>query len=142
LRNPLILACVGGMLWARFVPAWPAALDNTLQLAAVFTLPFALISIGGSLTFVGLGRKFAPAAGAALLKVAVMPLVGWLLLEFVGITGSDRLTAMLFFAMPASTAMYILTVELAGDSELSSAIIVLSTLASFVSLSVVLMLFS
>jgi malonate transporter len=58
------------------------------------------------------------------------------------VQGPDVLTAMLFFAMPASTAMYVLSSQLDSDSELSSAIIVVSTLASFVSLSAVLVLFA
>lgn len=141
-RNPLILACAVGMLWARLLPPWPTAVDNTLRLASTFTLPFALISIGGALTFHGLRSRIVPTAAATALKVAVMPLIGFAALHLLHITGDDRLTAMLFFAMPASTAMYVLTRELGGDSDLSSAIIVLSTLASFVSLSVVLTVFS
>lgn len=140
-RNPLILACFAGMAWARFLPVWPTAMDNTLQLASTFTLPFALISIGGSLTFDGLRNRLAPAAGATFLKIAIMPAVGWGMLRLAGVTGPDAMTAMLFFAMPASTAMYVLTTELDGDSDLSSAIIVLSTLGSLVSLSVVMILF-
>lgn len=140
-RNPLIVACILGMTWARLLPAWPTAVDNTLRLAATFTLPFALISIGGSLTFEGLRSRFPAALGATVLKIAVMPVVGWVLLDQLGFTGPDRLTAMLFFAMPASTAMYVLATELNGDSDLSSAVIVLSTLGSLVSLSVVLTLF-
>jgi predicted permease len=140
-RNPLILACAAGMAWARLLPAWPIAVDRFLELAASLTLPLALISIGGSLTFAGLRSRLAAAAGATVLKLVVMPLVGWILLERLGITGPDRLTAMLFFAMPASTAMYVLATELNGDAELSSAVIVLSTLGSIATLSVVLVLF-
>lgn len=142
IRNPLIVACAAGMLWARLLPPWPVAVDNTLRLASTFTLPFALISIGGSLTFVGLRSRIVPTVAATALKVAVLPLIGYLLLRTLGVGGPDLLTAMLFFAMPASTAMYVLTRELGGDADLSSAIIVLSTLASFVSLSVVLTLFA
>jgi len=141
-RNPLILACVAGMTWARLLPAWPAAVDNTLRLAATLTLPYALISIGGSLTFEGIRTRLAAAAGATALKLVAMPLVGWFLLDRAGLGGPDRLTAMLFFAMPASTAMYVLATELDGDADLSSAVIVLSTLGSIVTLSAVMILFA
>ena len=140
-RNPLILACLAGMLWVRLLPPWPEAVDNTLRLAASFTLPFALISIGGSLTFAGLRERLGLTVVATIMKIAVMPVVGWFALRLAGLAGPDVLTAMLFFAMPASTAMYVLSAQLDGDADLSSAIIVLSTLGSFVSLSVVLLLF-
>ncbi len=139
-RNPLILACLGGMAWVRLLPAWPEALDNTLRLSASFTLPFALISIGGAMTFSGLRARLPLAALATFLKIAVLPIIGWWALELGGIAGPDVLTAMLFFAMPASTAMYVLSSQLDSDAELSSAIIVLSTLASFFSLSAVLLI--
>jgi len=139
-RNPLILGCAAGMLWSRLLPPWPTAVDNTLRLASSLTLPLALLSIGGSLTFAGLRGRLGTAALATLLKVAVLPLLGWWALRLAGVTGPDALTAMLFFAMPASTAMYVLARQLDGDGDLSSAIIVLSTLASFVSLSLVLVL--
>ena len=46
---------------------------------------------------------------------------------------------MLFFALPTSTAIYILSSQLRSDLELASAVIVLSTLLSFVSMSLVLL---
>ncbi|MGD9547337.1 MAG: AEC family transporter [Candidatus Krumholzibacteriia bacterium] len=140
-QNPLIMACLAGMLWARVLPPWPGMVDNTLGLAASLTLPFALISIGGALTFAGLRDRWATASAATMLKVVVMPLLGWLAVRWSGLQGPDALTAMVFFAMPASTAMYVLSRQLGGDPDLSSAVIVLSTPASFVSLSMVLWLF-
>ena len=139
-QNPLILACLAGMLWVRLLPPWPQAVDNTLRLASSFTLPFALISIGGALTFAGLRERLPLAVAATVLKVAVLPVLGWYALGLAGVRGPDVLTAMLFFAMPASTAMYVLSSQLGGDADLSSAVIVLSTLASFFSLSAVLLL--
>jgi predicted permease len=129
-QNPLIIACFLGMAWVRLLPAWPPAVDNTLRLAASITLPFGLISIGGSLTFAGLQGRLTATVAATALKVAVLPVLGWWALQLAGVTGPDVLTA-----------MYVLSRQLGGDPDLSSAVIVLSTLASFVSLSAVLVLF-
>lgn len=142
IRNPLILACVAGMIWARLQPAWPVVMDNTLRLASSFTLPFALISIGGSLTATGLRRHARLATVTALLKLVLLPFLGWVALRGAGVTGPALLTGMLFFAMPASTAMYVLTVQMDGDADLSSAVIVLTTALSLVSLATVLLVFS
>ncbi len=140
-QNPLILACVAGMVWARWLPPWPVAVDNTLRMAAYFTLPFALISIGGSLTLTGLRERLGLATAATGLKIAVLPVLGWWALRQMQVSGPDMLTGMLFFAMPASTAMYVLSAQLDSDADLSSAIIVLSTMVSFFSLSAVLLIF-
>jgi predicted permease len=139
--NPLILACVAGMIWARLLPPMPVAMATTLRLAASLTLPLALLSIGGSLTLKAVQGHAALASLATVLKCAILPLVGYALLRALGIEGDDRLIAMLFFAMPASTAMYVLATQLDSDASLASAIIVTSTIASFVSLSAVLLIF-
>ena len=141
LVNPLILACVAGMVWARTLPALPEAIDTTLRLASTLTLPLALISIGGALSLQKLQGHLAAAAGASALKLVVLPLLGYGLLRAFGVTGDDVLIGLLFFAQPASTAMYVLATELKSDASLSAAIIVLSTVLSFFSLSAVVLLF-
>lgn len=142
ISNPLIVACLAGMLWARTMPPLPVAVDNTLRLAASITLPLALISVGGSLTLKSLRGHLAPAMGATMLKILVLPLVGYTILRATGVTGNDQLIGMIFFAQPASTAMYILAKQLDSDASLSAAIILVSTALSFFSLSVVLIFFT
>ena len=139
--NPLILACAAGMIWARVMPPLPVAVDNTLALASAVTLPLALVSIGGSLTLRGLHGHLGLASLATALKGLVLPGVGWLLLRWLEAGETEMLVGMLFLAMPASTAMYVLSRQLDSDATLSSAIIVESTAFSFLTLSAVLLLF-
>lgn len=138
--NPLILACLGGILYAAFVSRFPPFLDNTFRLMAAITLPLALLSIGGSLTFSGVRTHFTTALLSAALKLLLLPAAGFLLLTLFQITGLPRQVAMIFFALPTSTAIYVLSSQLNSDTELASAAIVLSTVLSFISLSVVLAL--
>jgi len=142
ISNPLILACVAGMVWARVGPALPVAVDNTLRLAASITLPLALISIGGSLSLASARGHLAPSLLATALKILVLPAVGYVLLRAMGAGPDDLLIGMLFLAMPASTAMYVLATQLDSDASLSAAIIVVSTVLSFLSLSAVLVVFT
>jgi len=64
-----------------------------------------------------------------------------------GITGdafhqtADRLVYFIFFTLPASTAIYVLSSQLGSDTELAAASIVLSAMLSFLSLSTVLLIF-
>ena len=53
---------------------------------------------------------------------------------------SLRVAAMIFFTLPASTAIYILSSQLRSDLDLASAVIVCSTLCSFASMSLVLLI--
>lgn len=139
LANPLILACVGGILYSRAVGSFPTPVDNTLKLMSQVTLPLALFSIGGSLTFANLRTNMGLALVAAGFKLAVLPIVGLLFLWLFGVTGLAWKVSMLFFSLPTSTAIYILSSQLHSDTELASAVIVMSTLLSFGSMALVLL---
>jgi len=139
LANPLIIACVGGMLYAKLVGSFPLSIDNTLKLTSQVTLPLALFSIGGSLSFANLRDNMGLALVSAGFKLMVLPLLGLCLLWLFGVTGLAWNVSMLFFSLPTSTAIYILSSQLHSDTELASAVIVLSTLFSFGSMALVLL---
>jgi predicted permease len=138
--NPLILGCVGGMAYALLVNRFPAFVDNTLKLASYVTLPLALLSIGGALTLRGLRAHLTLSLVAALFKLAALPLIGYFFLNAFGVAGLPFRIAMVFFALPTSTALYVLSSQLNSDTELASAAIALSTILSFASMTAVLLM--
>lgn len=138
--NPLILGCLAGLVYSQLVGFFPVFVDNALGLVSSAALPMALISIGGTLTFSGVRGNLRPALLASFLKLVVLPAFGWGFFTLFGVTGLPFKVGMIFLALPASTAIYILSSQMGSDTELASAAIVLSTLLSFGSLSVVLLL--
>lgn len=139
--NPLFLACVTGMIYARLVGFFPTVFNNTLQLLSMATLPLALISIGGVLTLKSGRRYLRLALTACLFKLVIMPVIGYFLLRAMHVTGIPFQVSMLFFTLPTSPAMYVLSSQLNSDTALASATIFLSTILSFFSMSAVLLLF-
>lgn len=139
--NPLIVACLAGVLYSKLGPPFPTFLDNTLGLMSLLTLPLALISIGGTLTFSRLKDHMSKALIAALFKLIVLPLVGYLLLKAFHVGSPAFSVAMIYFALPTSPQNYILSSQLNSDVELATSSIVLSTLLSIGSLSAVLLIF-
>lgn len=137
ITNPLVIACAAGITWARPGIPFPGFMDNTLRLLSLIALPLALLSIGASLTFDKLDSNLGVTLTACFLKLVLMPLGGWLLLRLAGSTGLDFAVAMVFFALPTSTASYILSAQLGSDPDLATAEIVLTTLLSIVALSLV-----
>ncbi|RLB90450.1 MAG: AEC family transporter [Deltaproteobacteria bacterium] len=140
ISNPLILGCVAGLLISKSGFVFPRAMNNTFGLMTAITLPLALISIGGTLSFRGLACHTRAALTAACFKLLVLPVAGFILLKIFFVTGIPFKTGMIFFCLPTSTAIYVLSAQLNSDTELASAAIMLSTLFSFVSLSVALLL--
>lgn len=140
LSNPLILGCIAGVLYSQMIGSFPVFIDNSLALISMVALPLALISIGGSLTFKGVRENLRLSLLGALLKLLVLPVIGYFYFRIFGVTGIPLKVGLIFFALPASTAIYVLSSQLRSDTELASATIVLSTILSFLSLSVVLLL--
>ncbi|WDP90243.1 MAG: AEC family transporter [Desulfobacter sp.] len=138
--NPLILGCAGGILVSRSGLSFPPFIYNTLALVSSVTLPLALISIGGALSFKGMARHGGRALAAAGFKLVLLPLVGFLLLKALGVAGVPFKVGMIFFCLPASTSIYVLSAQLNSDLELASTAIMVSTMLSFFSLSVALLL--
>jgi hypothetical protein len=138
--NPLILGCLAGIVYGRLVGTFPVFVNNTLSLMSMVTLPLALLSIGGALSFAGVQRHLTDSLVAALHKLVILPLVGLLLYRLFGIAGMELQVGMIFFCLPASTAIYVLSSQLNSDTELASSAIVISTMFSFFSLTAALLL--
>lgn len=140
IANPLILACVGGIIYARAVGRFPIFIDNTFSLISMVSLPLALLSIGGSLTFSGVRENLRLSLLAAGLKLLLLPAIGCLFYFWFGVDGLPFKVGLIFFALPTSTAIYVLSSQLNSDTELASSSIVVSTFLSFLSLSLALLL--
>ncbi len=140
IANPLILGCLVGIAYSSLVGGFPVFLNNSLSLISMVTLPLALISIGGSLSFAGVKENLSLSGLAACLKLVVLPAIGWLYFYLFNVTGIPFKVGMIFLTLPASTAIYVLSSQMNSDTELASSAIVLSTLLAFFSLSFVLLL--
>ena len=138
--NPLILGCLAGILYAQTVGGFPVFINNSLSLISMVALPLALISIGGSLSFAGVKGNLGVSLLAATLKLLILPVIGYFFYSLFGVTGIPFKVGMIFLTLPASTAIYVLSSQMNSDTELASSAIVISTLLSFFSLSLVLLL--
>jgi len=139
--NPLIIACLAGILYAKTIGTFPGFIENTLRLSAALTLPLALLSIGSFLNFTVLRGHLNVSLIASVFKLLLLPLTGYVFLKLFHVTGLPLKVGMIFFTLPTSPAIYVLSSQLYSDTELASAAIALSTVLSFISLSVVLIVF-
>ena len=140
ISNPLILACVGGILYANLWDGFPPFIDNALKLSSAVTLPLAMLSIGGALTLNTVRDHFKMSLVSSIFKLLVLPVTGYLFLILFGVSGLVLKVGLIYFALPTSSALYILSSQLNSDTDLASASIALSTILSFFSLSIVLLL--
>jgi malonate transporter len=136
--NPLILACIAGMGYSKLIGGFPLFVDNTFRMASYVTLPLALLSIGGSLTLASIKNYLKLSMIASVFKLLVLPISGYFFMKAFAVSGISFKVGMIYFTLPTSTALYVLSSQLSSDTKLASASIALSTILSFFSLSLAL----
>jgi len=139
--NPLIIACALGIVYSRTMPPLPRFFENTLGLMASLALPLSLVSVGASLTLRGLREHLSLALVGNFFKLLFLPAVGYCMLRALEVEETSFTVAMLYFALPTSPAIYILSSQLDSDVDLAASGIALSVLLSMLSLSATVLLF-
>jgi len=141
LLNPLIIACLSGLLISAMDITLPNLLTRSLDSLGNMALPLALLSIGAGLSFGSLKGTIFPTVTAALLNIFLLPLIGYLFSRYFGLSDSYTLIALIFLACPTAAATFVYAREMDGDHVFAGNVIVLSTLFSTLSLGLVLALF-
>ncbi len=139
--NPLLLAGAIGLTLNLAIGPLPPTIARTLDTLGGFSIPGALLCIGGSLTMVSIRGNRSAIGLATVTKVALLPLF---MSGAVHLFGADPMHArilMVFAAAPTAAASYVLAVKMGGNEGIASGSVALSTLLSPVSLVVVLLLF-
>lgn len=136
--NPLLIAGLLGLILPLLDLAPPAFVDRALQSLGNAAVPIALLCIGGSLAVTPLQGRRSWILAAALLKVAVLPLLVFWLCRLAGLHPSETLIALVLAACPTAAASFIMAKQMGGDEALASGSIALSTILSALSLAVAL----
>lgn len=133
LKLPLIWAMVGGLGLQVFHLKLPANLEITLNQLGQAAIPIALIILGIQLTRTrfGLGRY---ELAAAALRLLLAPLIAYGVGTSLHLQGLDLQVLILQSAMPAAVNSVVLVTEFGGDAIKVARTVVSSTLASMVTL--------
>lgn len=131
----MILSVAAGMVFS--VNGWdvPAVLNSPVELLARMSLPLILLVLGLSLSFTELKRSFRYALFASVLKLAVMPLVAWVVMDRV--LHAPVLvvhSTVIMAAMPTAVASQTFARAFGADEGVSASSISLSTLLAMVSI--------
>jgi malate permease and related proteins len=138
LSNPLLLAGLLGLIVPLLRITLPSFLQRALEALGAAAVPIALMCIGGSLATTTLQGRRSWIVTAALLKVAVLPFLVFLLTRLAGLEPADQRTALVLASCPTAAAAFVMARQMGGDEALASGSIALSTLLSFISLSIAL----
>ncbi len=142
LRNPLLIACLLGLLVAWTGLDMPVFLMRTLEPLSQMALPLALLAIGASLVRSKDQpvRDKWPTVIASLLKIGLAPALGYLFGRLFGLPPGELRMALIFLACPTAITSYVMAQQLGADEQLAGDVVVLTTVLSFFSLALVLTL--
>lgn len=140
LKNPLILACLGGALVNVSGLGLPGGSDRLLSLLAAASLPLGLLCVGAALKPEQLTGEIPALTWNSALRLLAMPVLAWTVAHLLGLPEVESTVLVLFFALPTAPTAYVLTRQLGGDSQLMAGIITLQTLLAAASLIGILLL--
>jgi predicted permease len=140
-RNPVIIALAGGVVLNVIgIGFWPPV-ASLLDLLGSAAIPCALFALGGSLHGYPVGGDAAPAFVLGGLKLIVHPLLVWLIaVPVMGLQGLPVAVAVLMAAMPSAVFVYLFGARYQAAAEVAARTVFLTSVASFVTLSIVLAL--
>ncbi len=130
LKNPIIWGILLGLPFAVWNLRLPRMFTSSLQSVSSVATPLALLAIGASFRLDGAKRCLGPALWATFLKLIAQAAVFLPVAVWLGFTGERLVALLIMFASPTATASYIMAVNLGNDGDLSSSIIVYTTLFS------------
>jgi len=133
-RNPLILACLIGIVLNLSGIGLPGWSQPGMELLGRAALPLGLVAVGVALRPAALLRRDRGVWVAHLIKLGLMPAAVLAIAAALGLDPLSRDVALLFAALPTATSAYILARQLGGDAELMAALITGQTLLAMATL--------
>lgn len=139
-RLPLIYAAVAGVVFAYKGWTVPVALWRPIELMAQGAIPVLLITLGVQLSQARPSVVNAPLGISVALRLVVSPLLTIALASWFGITGLARDVAVLSTAMPTAINAFLIAAQFDAAPDFVASAVFLTTVASFVSISIILAL--
>ncbi|MCL2839261.1 MAG: AEC family transporter [Defluviitaleaceae bacterium] len=134
IKNPLIIGIALGMLASVSGMTLPNIIDHSTSYLANMATPLAVICLGAGIVFKGFDKKFKYAVVASILKVIILPIIFIGAGYAFGFRGYDLAALLVLAGTPSAIVGYAMVVQMGGDEYIAGTVIVISTLASAVTL--------
>ena len=132
LLNPVIISAMAGMAFSLTGLNLPVILDRSLKILSGMALPLALLVIGTSISFAQMRQQLRLTALIGVLKLLLLPATGLILFHLLQLQRIEYLPALILLASPTATVSYVMALEMAGDADMATAAISVTTLVSAV----------
>ena len=140
LRYPALYAAVAGVVVNVAGPTLPVTVDAPVSSLAAAAVPTMLVVLGLQLQHTGGGGQLLDTFSVNLARLLVAPAVTWAVANVLGLEGVSRATLIVLAAMPAAVLTTILATEFRAEPAFVTRVVVTSTLASMVTLTLLIAL--
>ncbi len=133
--DPVIIAVIAGLIISYFNVSLPKPVSSIFNILSDMAVPLALISIGASFKFSHVRNHLKYISIISAAKLILFPLISLMFSLYVfKLDSLDMSTLCILFATPVAVATYIQGQKYDTDTNFISSVIITSTIASAVSL--------
>ncbi|PAJ81682.1 AEC family transporter [Burkholderia ubonensis] len=136
--NPLVVACATGIAMQASGATFPPAIEPAVRALGAASMPLGLLCVGAALTFDAARAWMQPVCVASAFKFVAMPLLTLVAGRALGLGDVALTVALLFQALPTSSASYLMARQLGGDAPLMAGITAFQTLFATIAMPAVL----
>ena len=133
--NPFVLASIAGVTFNYLQLTLNVGIENTIHSLANSALAIGILIVGAGIKLKVAPEHFKQVVFTSSVKLILMPVITFIVLWLMGITGTAKSVGILFSCLPCASSSYILSRQLGGDPETMSSIITFTTIFSILSLS-------
>lgn len=139
-RNPLIIATVLGLIFNYLGIELIQPVKDFLSHLGSASLAMGLLCIGAGLQFSNLAKHFKLIAASCLVRLAVVPLMAWIVIQLTELSGNAAAVVLVFASLPTAQSCYVMTANMHGNASIVAAVTTLQTLLSMLTLSILIAL--
>jgi len=133
-RNPLILACVAGLLLNVLGLGLPPVIGPMLELLGRASLPLGLLAVGAGLNFQAVRWAGRAVMVTAALKLVILPAMTFALCLALQVEGVPMFAAVMFSAVPISASAYVMARQMGGNAPVLAGAITATTIVAAVTM--------
>jgi len=139
-RNPLILACLVGVLLNVSGIGLPWGSGDMIGILSRAALPLGLLAVGAGLSLGVLQDHARATLATAALKLVLLPVITFTLARILELPALETGVAVIFAALPGAPSSYILARQMGGDARLMAGLLTSQTLLGVITLPLMLAL--
>lgn len=129
-RNPVIISVLVAIVVAFCGLRLPSVVEKSVSMVGATTAPLALITIGASFKGKSAIKKIRPTMLASFIKLILLPSLALPLAIYLNYRNQELMSVLIMVASPTTASAYVMAKGTDNDGELTSSIIVLTTILS------------